>query len=215
MNRRTSASVASRITHCCQQIAFIIIGTIVLQGCDQPKLTPLPARGTILAFGDSLTVGVGTDKAKSYPSVLAQLSSLRVVNAGVSGEVTAEGLARLAETIDRTSPDLLILLEGGNDILRNQDLKVTKTNLAEMIELAQNRGVEVVLIGVPTKTLFSDTASFYADLADDYQLVFEDSLIASLLRKTAYKSDAIHFNQQGYRLMAEGIHELLVENGAL
>jgi hypothetical protein len=60
----------------------------------------------------------------------------------------------------------------------------------------------------------ANAASFYADLAEKYQPVFEDSLIASLLRKREYKSDAIHFNEQGYRVVAEAIHELLMENGA-
>jgi lysophospholipase L1-like esterase len=68
---------------------------------------------------------------------------------------------------------------------------------------------------VPPKRIFSDVAAFYRDLARHYQLVFEDSLIASLLRRSDYKSDAIHFNEKGYRVMAEVIHELLVENGAL
>jgi lysophospholipase L1-like esterase len=207
--------MASRVKSSYLQISVILIAAMLLQGCEQPKLTPLPAEGTILAFGDSLTSGVGAEKSNSYPSVLAQLSGLRVINAGISGEVTGDGLARLPKAIDQTTPDLLILLEGGNDILRNQHLEVTKRNLASMIELAQSRGVEVVLIGVPAKSLFSNVASFYAELAEDYQLVFEDNLIASLLRKNAYKSDAIHFNQQGYRVMAEAIHELLVENGAL
>jgi lysophospholipase L1-like esterase len=207
--------MACRVKGCYQQIAVSLIVSLLLNGCEQPKLAPLPAEGTILAFGDSLTSGVGADQSSSYPGVLAQLSGLRVINAGISGEVTADGLARLPETIDQTTPDLLILLEGGNDILRNQDLEATKRNLASMIELAQSRGVEVVLIGVPAKSLFSSAASFYAELAEDYQLVFEESLIASLLRKSAYKSDAIHFNQQGYRVMAEAIHELLVVNGAL
>ncbi len=193
----------------------ILAACIFLQSCGQPKLTPLPEDATILAFGDSLTSGVGTEESKSYPRVLAELSGMRVVNAGVSGEVTEQGLKRLPETMDQTMPDLLILLEGGNDILRNKDLELTKRNLAAMIELAQSRGVDVVLIGVPAKTLFSDVASFYTELAEQYQLVLEDELIATLLRQRKYKSDAIHFNEQGYRRMAKAIHGLLIENGAL
>jgi len=215
MTRNPFVVTASRMKNCYQKIAVILIGCILLQSCGQPKLAPLPEEGTILAFGDSLTFGFGTEKSKSYPRVLAQLSGLRVINAGVSGEVTSQGLARLPETMDQTMPDLLILLEGGNDILRNKDPEVTKRNLASMIELAHSRGVDVVLIGVPAKRIFSDAASFYADLAERYRLVFEDKLIANLLRQSDYKSDAIHFNEKGYRVMAEAIHELLVENGAL
>lgn len=187
----------------------------MLQSCDQPKLTLIPKESPILAFGDSLTAGVGVEKEKSYPSVLSELSGREVINAGISGELTADGLARFPEVIEQTMPAMLILLEGGNDILRNQDMNATKRNLASMIEIARDRGVEVVLIGVPEKNLFSDVAPFYEELAEDYQLVFEDDLIGSLLRKRSYKSDPLHFNQQGYRAMAEAIHDLLVKNGGL
>lgn len=215
MNNIPLATIASRVKINIQQIAVVFIGSFLLLSCEQPRLSPLPAEGTILAFGDSLTLGVGAGKSESYPRVLAQLSGMRVINAGVSGEVTADGFTRLSGTIEQTMPDMLILLEGGNDIIRNLDPEVTKTNLASMIELAQNRGVEVVLIGVPAKRVLSDSAPFYAELAQEYQLVFDGNLIASLLRKRAYKFDAIHFNQQGYRVMAEAIHELLAKNGAL
>jgi len=196
-------------------IVVFLLGALLLQSCDQSKLTPIPMESSILAFGDSLTLGVGVKKEKSYPSVLSELSSRNVINAGISGEMTSDGLLRFPEVIEQTDPALLILLEGGNDILRNYDKQATKSNLASMIEIAQSRGVEVVLIGVPEKNLFSDVAPIYKELAEDYQLVFEDDLIGNLLRKSAYKSDPIHFNQQGYRAMAEAIHDLLLENGGL
>jgi lysophospholipase L1-like esterase len=182
------------------KLAAILLAALVLQGCSDPKLSFVPEGSTILAFGDSLTLGVGTDKMNSYPSVLSALSGRQVVNAGVSGETTERGLARLPEQLSQTNPDLLILLEGGNDILRNNDFAATKRNLAAMIELAQNRGVQVVLLGVPEKRLFLGVAPFYADLAEDYQLVFEDQLVATLLRNSDYKSDPIHLNAKGYRV---------------
>jgi len=193
----------------------LAIGLIFLQGCEQSRLAPVPDDGVILAFGDSLTLGVGTLPANSYPGVLAELSGRRVVNAGISGEVTAEGVARLARTLEETDPDLIVLLEGGNDILRNESPAKIKRNLAAMIEIAESRGVEVVLIGVPERNLFSNSAPFYSELAEEHELVFQDELIARLLRTARYKSDAVHFNERGYRVMAEDIFELLTHNGAL
>ncbi|MFK7794549.1 MAG: GDSL-type esterase/lipase family protein [Gammaproteobacteria bacterium] len=197
-------------------VCLMAICLLFLQACsDSVSLTPIPQDGVILAFGDSLTVGVGTSEAYSYPSVLAQLSGRKVVGAGVSGEETTQGLIRLPTVIDEVNPDLLILLEGGNDILRNKNLHNTKKNLAAMIELAHARGVQVVLIGVPEKKLFSDVAPLYEELAEQYGLVFADDLLAGLLRDNEYKSDAVHLNQRGYGVMAETIHELLVKQGAL
>jgi acyl-CoA thioesterase-1 len=197
------------------KVAAILVGALFLQSCSDPKLSLVPAGGTILAFGDSLTFGVGAETAHSYPSVLSELSGRRVVNGGVSGETTERGLERLPEQLSQTNPELLILLEGGNDILRNNDFAAIKRNLAAMIELAQNRGTQVVLLGVPEKGLFLAVAPFYEELADEYQLVFAGQLVATLLRNSAYKSDPIHLNEKGYRVMAEKIHKLLQDNGAL
>ncbi len=187
----------------------------VLVGCGGPKLDALGADDVIVAFGDSLTAGVGTSLENSYPSVLAELSGLNVVNAGVSGETTSEGLVRLPEVLEEHHPSLLILLEGGNDILQNQSKSKIKRNLEKMIQVAFDRGLPVVLIGVPEKSLFSNAAPFYGDLAEKYDLVFDESVVASLMRSPSKKSDAVHFNAQGYADMAAEIYALLSDNGAL
>ncbi|MDW3096435.1 MAG: GDSL-type esterase/lipase family protein [Gammaproteobacteria bacterium] len=196
---------------------YVLIGCLfLLQACsDSISLMPIPQDGVILAFGDSLTVGVGVSDAHSYPAVLAQLAGRKVVSSGISGEETTQGLARLPGVMDDVNPDLLILLQGGNDILRNRSLQKTKQNLAAMIELAQSSGVQIVLIGVPEKKLFSDMAPLYEELAEQYNLVLANDLLSNLLRDNEYKSDAVHLNQQGYRVLAESIHKLLVKHGAL
>jgi len=195
---------------------MMILCLLFLQACsDSKSLTPIPEDGVILAFGDSLTVGVGASDAYSYPAILMELSGRQVIGVGVSGEETTQGLLRLPKVMDEVNPDLLILLEGGNDILRNKNMRNTKQHLAAMIELAQSRGVQVVLIGVPEKKLFSDVVPLYEELAEQYNLVFADDLLSGLLRDNEYKSDAVHLNQQGYRVMAESILQLLVKHGAL
>ena len=84
-----------------------------------------------------------------------------------------------------------------------------------MISLAKENGVQLVLIGVPEKQLFSDVAPFYKELAEEHKLVFDGELISDLLHKRSNKSDMVHFNKMGYQKMAEAIHELLIDNGAL
>lgn len=188
---------------------------LLIAACSSPELEPLQPGGRVLAFGDSLTYGVGTTRENSYPAVLSKLAGLEVINAGVSGETTAGGLARLGRELDESQPELMILLEGGNDILQNHNLAETKANLAAMIELAASRDIAVVLLGVPEKKLFSSAAPIYGQLAQEYQLVFDDSLVASLLRSPSYKSDPVHLNAEGYRKMAESIQQLLQDSGAL
>jgi acyl-CoA thioesterase-1 len=194
--------------------AFLAL--LLLPACSEPRLLqPLSQDARILAFGDSLTYGTGAAPQESYPAVLSRLTGLEVINAGMPGETTGQGLARLPALLRETSPDLLILLEGGNDILRSVRPEVTKRNLAEMVAAARASGVQVVILGVPDKLLFSASAPLYEELARELQIAFDGETMGSLLRDRDLKSDAVHLNGVGYRLMAEAIHELLLTQGAL
>lgn len=195
--------------------AFIIL-LLTISGCsDQTELKYIPPEGVILAFGDSLTQGVGSSAGGDYPAQLQQLIGRTVINAGISGELSAEGLQRLPALLRQHQPNLLILLEGGNDILRNLDQAKLKRNLAQMISLAQQQHIEVVLVAVPEKKLFSDSAPLYRELAEEYALVWESEIIANLLRSPQYKSDAVHFNNQGYQALSQRLASLLKEHNAL
>ena len=195
--------------------SVLLLMFMALQGCSDHRLEPLHDNAVILAFGDSLTVGVGAAAEHSYPQVLSQLSGRQVVASGVSGEVSALGRDRLAEELASVQPDLLILLHGGNDIIRNRPTTELERNLDAMISMARAQGVQVVLLGVPEKKLFSDAAPLYAELAQRHDLVFIKGLLSGLLRDSAMKSDAVHLNAQGYRALAEGIHDTLQAEGAL
>ncbi len=193
-----------------------VLACVLIVGCGSDQtLAPLGRQDVILAFGDSLTQGVGVAPEFSYPSVLEGLSGRKVVNAGISGEVTQQGSQRFKQVLDETKPALVILLEGGNDILRNLSAQETERNLSEMITTAKNENVAVVLVGVPEKKLFSSHAPLYQSLAEKHQVPFEGSIIAELMKDTGMKSDSVHFNQQGYRKLAERLNQFLREEGAL
>jgi len=196
----------------------LIILAVFVQGCGGGSdfLSPVSSEDKILAFGDSLTEGVGVkDSNDSYPSVLSRLIGRTVINAGISGEITKEGLNRLTKVIDDNNPYLMILLEGGNDFLQNVSSEDTKKNLSSMIDIAKGKGVQVVLLGVPDTNLSLSVPPFYQELADEHSLVYDGELIRTLLLKPEYKSDLVHFNEAGYQKMAEEIHQLLIDNGAL
>ncbi len=197
------------------KLLTIISCLIVLTACDAPKLGALPTDAVILTFGDSLTSGVGARKNKNYPAVLAQLTGLQVINAGIAGETTAQGLARLGQALDQASPDLVILIEGGNDMLRGLDLVQAKANLRKMVMLIRQRNIDLVLMGVPKKSLFLSVHPMYEELATELDLVFDGELLVELQGTAALKSDIVHFNEMGYQKMAESIYAILEERGAL
>ncbi len=189
-----------------------------LAACDSgpPQLAKLPADGVVLAFGDSLTHGNGARAEASYPVVLEELIGRRVVRAGVPGEVTARGLARLPGVLQDSAPDLLVLIHGGNDLLQRKSPGRTVANLRAMVLLARERGVAVVLIGVPNLSLIRGrSAGIYEDLAEELALPYDGETLPAILNQRNLKSDAIHPNAQGYRKLAEAVAALLRRSGAI
>jgi len=198
-----------------KQLISIVL-TLLLTACgNSEQLTPLDNRQPILAFGDSLTYGYGATTAQSYPVQLSQLLNMEVINAGISGEKSRQGLKRLGTLLDKYQPQLLLLCHGGNDVLKKQNLDNMKENLAKMIEMAQSRDIQVVLISVPEASLFLPDIKQYQELAEQYKVPLENDIIKDVLKKPSLHSDAIHPNAQGYGLIAEAIYELLEEHGAL
>lgn len=197
--------------------ALALLACLALLGCgaDTPELAPLPDNATILAFGDSLTFGTGASPVQSYPAVLERLTGRKTVNAGIPGELSAAGLARLPRVLDETRPQLLILCHGGNDILRKRNLERTKQNLREMIELAQARGIAVVLVAVPEPSLILNPAGFYAEVASEYKVPLQNDSIAAIMSKPSLRSDTIHPNARGYEALAHAVYETLQASGAI
>jgi len=196
-------------------LVILSLSAILLVGCSSKKLEPLPENSVIVAFGDSLTAGYGVDKAQSYPSVLATLTGLKVINAGVIGETTQQGLNRIDTVLEKHQPGLVILLEGGNDVLQKKSMAHIKDNLRQMILKIQQHGSAVVLIGVPPKKLFADSMDLYAELADEFNLPLEEDIVPSLIMKPSMKSDYVHFNAKGYQALADSIYNKLLDSGAV
>jgi len=195
-----------------------LVVLLLLAACDSgpPKLAKLPADAVVLAFGDSLTFGTGAGAEASYPAVLQELIGRRVVRAGVPGEVSAQGLARLPGAIAAAQPDLLVLIHGGNDLLQRKSPQRIVANLRAMVQMARERGVAVVLIGVPNLGLIlGRSAGFYEDLAEELDLHYDGETLPEILGQSSLKSDAIHPNARGYRKLAEAVTELLRESGAI
>jgi len=197
-------------------LSVILVAGLLLAACSsQPQLPELAPDATILAFGDSLTYGSGAGRDESYPAVLSRLSGFEVINAGVPGEVSSQGVKRLPKALDEHLPQLLILCHGGNDILQKQDLNRTADNLRSMIRMARERGVSILILAVPKPGVFMNPASFYQEVARELDVPIALDTVADILSKRSLKSDTIHPNRDGYQIMAEQIFQLMKEVGAL
>jgi lysophospholipase L1-like esterase len=195
---------------------LIVALVLAAAACGQrPKLERLPDNAVVLAFGDSLTYGTGADEAESYPAQLQNLIGRRVVRAGVPGEVTAQALERLPSALDEYAPQLLLLCIGGNDFLRRLGNAQAERNVRAMVQLARSRGVSVLLIGTPEPGLLPSPPAFYAALAKDLGVPYENGVITEVLKDASLKSDPIHPNARGYRVIAERVAERLKKSGAI
>lgn len=196
-------------------LALRLLCLLVLScGCGNsvPRIRPLRTDSVVLAFGDSLTAGSGISSRDTYPALLADQLGCTVVNAGVGGEVTSDGLRRLPAVLRQYQPELIILCHGGNDLLRRHDESVVAANLAQMIEMIQASGADVLLVGVPKPGLILRTAPVYGKLSGKYRIPHESKIVAEILSTPSLKNDQIHPNADGNRRLAEAVAALIIRS---
>ncbi|MCX6633077.1 MAG: arylesterase [Candidatus Solibacter sp.] len=207
-------------------LRFCWIATAVLLcGCGTPEkpatqptapvaAAPAPppaadARPAIVCFGDSITAGFGLDAGQSFPDLLQQdldrrAIRYRVVNLGVSGDTTQDGLARLPMALAE-KPAVVLLELGGNDGLRGIPLAITQANLAQMIEAFQGAGARVVLAGMSLPPNYGAAfigrfEAVYKDLAVKYKLTLIPFLLEGVGGHDEFmQRDGIHPNAAGAR----------------
>jgi len=199
------------------QLALLAVVLVLGAGCgdSRRKLERLPADAVVLAFGDSLTYGTGAQEQESYPVQLEKMIGRRVVRAGIPGEVTAQALERLPAALEEHAPRLLLLCIGGNDFLRRLGTRQAAQNVREMVKLARDRGIEVLLIATPEPGLRVVPPAFYGEIAKEFGLLFEEDIIGEVLTDGSLKADTVHPNAAGYRIIAERLAEHLKRSGAI
>ncbi len=173
----------------------------------------------IVAFGDSLTFGQGVPFEQNYPSRLqGQLDKLgykyRVVNAGISGDTSSGGLARV-ETVLKQKPAIVILELGANDGLQGRSVPKLKENLAAIIERIQKEQVRVVLAGIQIPPNYGPeyTDAFrqtFTDLAAHYKIPFIPFILEGVAaRPELNQTDGIHPTAEGYVYVVDNVLKVL------
>ncbi len=170
------------------------------------------SRPAIVCFGDSLTAGFGLDPNQSYPALLQRdLDShgyrYRVINMGVSGETTQDGLARIG-MVTSEKPAIVILEFGANDGLRGQPVPHIEENLSEMIATLQHAGAQVLLVGITLPPNYGMDYihrfdAMYRDLAAKYKTPFIPFLLVNVAtHPNLMQRDGLHPNAEGTRIVA-------------
>jgi acyl-CoA thioesterase-1 len=178
----------------------------------------LCAQKTLVTFGDSLTAGYGADK--SYPDFLRELLakngySYNVINAGVSGDTTSDGVERMAAVL-QAKPAVVVLEFGGNDGLRGMPLTATRANLEQIIVALQKAGAKVVLAGMTLPRNYGQEyihsfEQIYVDLAKKYKLARIPFLLegVAMAGPGLMQQDGIHATSKGNAIVAATVYKYL------
>lgn len=178
---------------------------------------------TILFLGDSLTEGLGVTKDEAFPKLVKILiqkelkKDISIINAGVSGSTTSDGLDRLKWYLKK-KPSIVFLALGANDGLRGLDIKQSQKNLEEIIKYAQESGAKVLLAGMLIPPNYGPEYSenfrkMYEEIKDKYKLKSMPFLLDQVAgNKNLNQSDGIHPNEQGHKTIAKNVFEFIKED---
>jgi acyl-CoA thioesterase I len=208
-------------------LLLLLLATLACGGKSEnssPQLSKKPEQADvklpkIVAFGNSLTAGLGLPLNQSYPAVLQNLLQhdgyhYEVVNAGVSGDTTSGGLRRLDWSLDDDVRFLIIEL-GANDVLRGQPVDLIESNLSTMIEKAQKRNIQVFLVGMEAPSnsgpdYRKQVHQVFEDLRKKYRVTFIPFILKDLVgHEKLLQQDESHPTAEGARLIAENVYREL------
>lgn len=203
-----------------RHLIALLAAIVLLTGCtSHTKETALPAETPVLALGDSLTAGAGVTPEQAWPALLAKKTGWAVINGGVNGNTSGDGLQRLPDLLEQHAPVLVLVTLGGNDMLRHVPEAQTVANLTHILELVKAHGAKAVLIATPSPNLMGavfqhlSPPEFYRQLAEQQQVPLIEDALADVLSDPTLKGDQLHPNAAGHALLADKIYQQLQKIG--
>ena len=200
-------------------LLFIVFFSTTSKDTWKYTIKTLPKGSKIIAFGDSLTFGYQLPIEHSYPSLLQKelKDKYEIINYGVSGDTTLDGLNRFEDMIVAEKPSMIILGLGGNDVLRRISQDTTKRNLTNMIDISKKYKIPIVLLPNPGPSVSGFLLGFkdyqlFEDISKEKEIPVLKNTLSKWLSKDKYKIDKIHLNKEGYSLLAKDIKEQLLKN---
>ena len=184
-------------------LSYWVIG---LAGCAKRDIKNIDSKGrNIICFGDSITFGYGVNPGEDYPSMLAKKLNVPVINAGIDGDTSIEALRRLEADVLSRDPLLVIVEFGGNDFLRNVPLETTVRIMREIVDSAQKKGAMVAIADISAGMFMRDYRVALREVAKEKGAIFIPSILSGIITNPSMKSDFLHPNVPGYKLVAENI----------
>ena len=167
-----------------------------------------PSTITVVAFGDSLTSGVGTTGNSDYVSLLSNRTGEAIINAGRSGDTTASALARIEGAVLSRDPDIVIVLLGGNDLLQGVPVQQRISNITAIVQRIRSGGAAVILVGVGNGPLDPFEGAL-PGIASQSSSSLVPAVLEGILGVPGLMADLIHPNNAGHAIMADRIEPAL------
>jgi len=214
MKRISSHRVTKSQSHKRKEEFLLMIsffGILVLSsGCAQRQINNIDSKGkNIICFGDSMTFGYGVERGEDYPAFLAKLVSIPVINTGIDGDTTVEGLKRIDSDVLDKDPRLVIIEFGGNDFLKNIPVEETIKNIGKMVDKIQSGGAMVALVDISAGFVLDAYRAQIYKMAKQKRAIFISSILQGIITNPRLKSDFLHPNEKGYGIIAQKIYRAI------
>ena len=216
---------------------LLLMLIIMLSACASEEAPPAPTEAPaptqvaeeatpsttskILAFGDSVTEGLGVEPEEAYPALLqnrlrAEGYEYEVINGGISGETSSAALSRV-EWMLTQKPDIVIVETGANDALRGIDLELTQNNISQIVKRFKESNVVVVLAGMQIiqnlgEEYTTQFANIYPAVAKEHDVILIPFFLEGVAgRPHLNQADVIHPTPEGYKIVLETIYPYVLE----
>ena len=182
------------------------IALAAASGCDDSPTAPSSV--TVVAFGDSITAGVGTSGNNDYVSVLSNRTGVSIINAGRPGDTTASALARIDSAVLSRDADIVIVFLGGNDLLQGVPVQQRIANITAIVQQIRGDGAAVILVGVGSGALDAFEGAL-PGLASQTSSTLVPAVLDGIFGVSNLMADLIHPNNAGHAIIADRIEPAL------
>ncbi len=180
-------------------------------GCAKRDIKNVNSKGTnIICLGDSVTFGYGAEPGEDYPTQLAQMTKFPIINSGIDGDTSTEALKRIESDVLDREPLLVIIEFGGNDFLRKIPKDVTVNNIKYMVDSVQEKGAMVAIVDISAGFFLAEYRQVLAVLAQEKSAIFIPSILGGVITNPSLKSDFIHPNKEGYKVIAQRVYRAIL-----
>ena len=192
-------------------IVLLCFCAITISACDKREVQNTGSSGeNIICFGDSITFGYGVKPGEDYPSILSKMVKMPVINAGVDGDTSISAFKRIEKDVLARKPFLVLIEFCGNDFLKDIPQESTIDNVRSMILKAQGQGAITVIVDISAGFFLRDYRMKFSRLAKETGSIFVPAVLSGIITNPAMKSDFMHPNQEGYKIIAQRIYRAII-----